>query len=69
MKERQPESLTPKELLHEQILNILEENDALCMDVKEEREKLADFLTESVWEGEWRIPGLEDEDFGFWQEP
>ena len=57
MKERR-EQVTPedpKRPLNEAIVKILESYNSLCMDDPTDRQRLADVLTEAVWEAEWRM--------------
>jgi len=50
---QQPED--PKKPLSEAIEKILESYNSLCMDDPLDRRRLADVLSEAIWEAEWRM--------------
>ena len=50
---QQPED--PKKPLSEAIVKILESYHSLCMDDPLDRRRLADVLSEAIWEAEWRM--------------
>ena len=50
---QQPED--PKKPLSEAIEKILEGYNSLCMDDPLDRRRLADVLSEAIWEAEWRM--------------
>ena len=66
MKERgetiqQPED--PRKPMNSAIVKILESYNSLCMDDPTDRQRLADVLTEAMWEVEWRQENGFDEKF------
>ena len=61
--ENQPTPEDPRKPLSEAIVKILESYNRLCMDDPLDRQRLADVLSEAIWEAEWRMENESDENF------